>query len=383
MRVLYITSHFDVLNSSAAVRNTALVYGLLANGHCVDVLTVFYPEEKRFHALVEMPRCHIYRTKLNIANLANRTSTLQWKINNSNLAKLKKVVKELLFFPDVFAKWPKLVNPNEWKDYDVFISSSDFKTSHFVGLKLKQFYPNVRWIQIWGDPWGFDSTVTWITKFRAKFYEASLLKKADKVVYVSELTYKAICKQYPALTFKLNYIPRSYLKEVFHHSDKKNKKFYKIIYTGSLGNGREFDVFLSEVDRYNATHDIMFQVCFYGGYADSLVSKLKKYACTEIHSDIAYNEVLKVYESGDALLFISNDVNSTQIPGKLFDYMGTDLPIICVLSGNVALRDFLRQYSKCIVFNNDFLFIVSQILGRQFLPEQRFSPLNVAKEVLG
>ena len=56
MRVLYITSHFDVFNSSAAVRNTALVYGLLANGHCVDVLTVFYPEEKRFHALVEIPQ---------------------------------------------------------------------------------------------------------------------------------------------------------------------------------------------------------------------------------------------------------------------------------------------------------------------------------------
>ena len=63
MRILYITTFFDIAGSSAAVRNYSLVNGLLENGYSVDVLTIEHPRQKISKLFSNCLCNHIFRTK--------------------------------------------------------------------------------------------------------------------------------------------------------------------------------------------------------------------------------------------------------------------------------------------------------------------------------
>ena len=166
MNILYITTFFDNIGSSAAVRNYALVNGFIQNGHTVDVLTVKHPEIKVSKLFTSCPCRNIFRIKLGISDFVVKTAKQQALINNSILKEFKKVVRNLLFFPDIYCNWHKLISVERYTNYDLLISSSDSKSSHFVAKRIKRYNPQLRWIQIWGDPWSIDSTLDVMSKIR-------------------------------------------------------------------------------------------------------------------------------------------------------------------------------------------------------------------------
>ena len=102
MNILYVTTFFDNLGSSAAVRNYALVNGFIQNGHSVDVLTVKHPEIKVSKLFSSCSCRKIFRTKLGTSDFVVKTAKQQALINNSILKGLKKIVRNLLFFPDIY-----------------------------------------------------------------------------------------------------------------------------------------------------------------------------------------------------------------------------------------------------------------------------------------
>ena len=205
MKILYITNLFGIIGSSAAVRNSALINGLAGNGHIVDVLTIKYPNNRISSTLRSCSYNAIFETELGVMDVVQGIANVRKNINNSLLRRIKKDIRELFFFPDIYVSWAEKINPNEFGHYDLLISSSDYKSSHYVAKKIKQVFPSLRWIQIWGDPWSIDSMLSRLTKLRAKRQEKRLLSMADKVVYVSELTSKAIIDMYPYLADKIHY----------------------------------------------------------------------------------------------------------------------------------------------------------------------------------
>lgn len=381
MKILYISNCFGIIGSSAAVRNSALVKGLAMNGHSVDVLTIKYPQERMSKFLLSCSCNNVISIDTGVTDFVQKTAGLQNKINNSFLRTIKKGLRELIFFPDIYFRWKHYVDASKFGQYDLIISSSDYKSSHFVGLKIKKMFPQIRWIQIWGDPWSLDSTLSGITHLRAKYKERYLLGNADKIVYVSELTSKSIKERFPKYRDKIFYIPRSYYKEIVAER-KCPKKKYDIVYTGGLNGDRNVSGFLAQIEQYNKNHDDAFYVHFYGRYLLSVEENLRKYDFVEIHCPVDYDVVLDIYSKVDALLFVSNSASSTQIPGKLFDYFGTNLPIVCVVSGNKDLISMLRKYKQCLICEDDFSTIAEKIKGGQFTVEGQFSPEVVARRVL-
>lgn len=381
MNILYISNCFGIIGSSAAVRNSALIKGLVKNGHCVDVLTIKYPQVRISEFLLSCSCNKIISINIGVTDFVQKTAGLQSRINNSFLRSIKKGLREIVFFPDIYSRWKDYIDASKFGEYDLIISSSDYKSSHFVGLKIKKAFPLIRWIQIWGDPWSLDSTLSRITHFRAKYKERFLLEKADKVIYVSKLTSKAIKECYPKYQDKIFYIPRSYYKEVV--AEKQISKIkYDIVYTGGLSGDRDVNGFLSQIHQYNMTHEDSFCVHFYGNYLLSVEEKIGAYDFVRIHKSVDYDIVLDIYSKADALLFVSNSASSTQIPGKLFDYFGTNLPIVCVLSGNRDLISMLASYKKCLIFEENFSEIAKRIKEEKFSVEKQFSPEIVASEVL-
>ena len=382
MKILYITNLFGIIGNSAAVRNSALINGLAGNGHIVDVLTIKYPNNRISSTLRSCSYNAIFETELGVMDVVQGIANVRKNISDSLLRRIKKNIRELFFFPDIYVSWAEKINPNEFGHYDLLISSSDYKSSHYVAKKIKQVSPSLRWIQIWGDPWSIDSMLSRLTKLRAKRHEKRLLSMADKVVYVSELTSKAIIDMYPYLADKIHYVPRSYFKEIIVSNENRKRFVYDIVYAGGLSAERQFDEFLDCVRLYNETHLEHFNVHFYGNYLDRDLERMKKYSFVFSHSTVDYDAILDVYAKSDALLFISNGEKSTQIPGKFFDYLGTNLPIICLVKANSDLIQFVSTFPKCLIFKNDFLNIAEKVQNGKFTVDTKFSPEMIAKEIL-
>lgn len=382
MNILYITTDFDKIGSSAAVRNASLVNGLLNIGNNVDILTIEYPQEQISTMFSKCPYRKIFRSKIKLATIVQNTSKVQNKINNSIFKNIKRFVRNLLFFPDIYIQWKSHIPNIDISNYDVIISSSDSKSSHFVAEKIKKNFSGIRWIQIWGDPWSIDSTLDKLSRIRAKYKEKCILYSADKVIYISELTAQAMKKMYPKIENKINYIPRSYYCSIENIEDRSKKDILDIIYPGNLYYGRTCKELLEDISIYNKTNDIQFRVKFYGNYLNNEKEFLKKFDFVEIHRTVSYENLLDVFKKSDALLFISNNANSTQIPGKLFDYMGTNLPIICIVSENKKLNSFLSQYKKCLIYKNNFENLADKIRFEKYNIETQFNSEAIAAAVL-
>ncbi len=386
-KILFITTSFEQKANSAAIRNNALVKGLIQNKCKVTVLTPQWPEHMSSLFFKGQNRADIIRTYIPDLAILKKTSASGKRISNSTLSHIRGLVRDLVYYPDICKNWADLVKIENIDSYDLIISSSDLKSSHFVALKLKKQNPQIPWIQIWGDPWKEDVNLSWLHKHKAGKHEYELLKQADKVIYVSSPTKEKMSRNYPELSDKLFYIPRGYYQAI--HKIKVDKNLFRVIYTGVLSTGRNVFNLLSILEEYNKEREKKIYLDFYGNYPSDIAEKIKTFPSCSVHPNIDYEKILSLYKESDALLFISNKQGSTQIPGKFFDYMGTELPMICLVEDtNNGIVQMLHSYPRCLIMQNrpeeirKGLADIDNYLGKRYEVEQDFSPETVASEVL-
>ncbi len=388
MKILYVTTFYEQQGSSAAIRNNAWVEGLCSLGHDVTVETVDWPDTLKSEFLVRNNKAKVNRTYLPELNILKTTVKTAKSKRAGKLDGLRHFVRDMLFFPDICKNWPKKYKEPSFFDYDVIVSSSDFKSSHFMGLKLKKLHPDVPWIQIWGDPWSSDISLSSITKRRAHRNERKLLQKADAVVYVSSLTRDYIKNLYPGLERKLHYIPRGYFKRV-KKTPCDAKDHITLLYTGSLSfSGRNIAPLLEAIEEYNATNpEKKVRLEIYGTVKASLHDDISQFECVTLNSSVDYEKVLELYSQADMLLFLSNSAESTQIPGKLFDYLGTELPVLCLMADiNGSLAEMLRGNKRCLVAENskESLNIseISNWISKEYEIDESLSPESTARQLM-
>ncbi len=388
MNILYITSFYEQRSASAAIRNSAWVDGLIEAGCNVTVSTVEWPQNLKSHFLMDNNRAKVYRTYLPELDVLKVTTT---KIKKSSFAKLTPIrhfVRDLIFFPDICRRWQnKVILPTDI-DYDVLISSSDFKSSHYVAKKVKDLKPKLPWIQIWGDPWKDDVGLNWLNKIRAAGKEEKLLTMADKVVYVSAITKERMSIAYPQLSHKFYYLPRGYYKSVYK-SGSLNGNIH-ITYTGGMSIRYRNSLALLEcIEEKNKIEKLKVCVDFYGFFDAETKEQFGAFDCCTMHAAVDYEEILKIYQQSDALLFVANKGNSSQIPGKLFDYMGTNLPIICLVDSlDTEIANWLRGFSRCLLIENSNKGVLNSIdkiyslVNERYDVVKEFSPYTIANQLL-
>lgn len=391
MNILYITTSFERKADSATIRNNAWVNGLIEIGCNVTVLTVDWPKHLKSFFLIRNNVAKVERTLLNNLKVLNITTSSRSRRLPKWVVGFRHFVRDIIYFPDICKPWSKQIECNNIDEYDVVISSSDLKSSHFAAYKLlRNRKSRIRWIQIWGDPWYTDINIGRIHKIPAKIYEKKFIKEADAVIYVSELTKQNMQNAYPKYADKIHYIPRGFYKSVIKQDIRSDR--FSVCYTGVLSKNRSKYVipFIEEVEKYNCTSGKKITIDFYGDYDVEIIHTLDKFECCNIHSHVDYEDILKLYASSGALLFISNSSRSTQIPGKLFDYMGTQLPIICLLDEHESLLGtMLSQYEKCVVTKYDdcdgiaesLQFVINHRVHKFDINEE-FSPKAIASQLV-
>ncbi len=383
-KILFVVSRPLEINTSASVRNKAMVEGLIANGFAVDLLTTT-PDEKHaaYDKSLSAEGAHSIRVPMNQTQKVTGLSR-----NNKLLSTLKSIAYKWMSKHEVYDHLKFIANYTDYVDldnnhYDYIISSSDPKSSHLfvktlLERKAEKFHG--KWIQIWGDPFLTDITRTNTNKHKIKVEEQRLLEAVDYVFYVSKMTLEQQKKIYPTCAHKMRYTPIPYIKEKItaNRSMEKTEKI-ELAYCG------DYDISIRNLkplyDAVNQIDNAHLTVC--GGSNAPLQSTEK----VRVKGRVAYEEVCKVEDSADILVFVANRAG-TQIPGKIYQYAGTNKPVLFVLDGDKeALKESFEAYDRFVFVENDAACItkgVREITQRQkeYAPLTAFSKDKVMKKLM-
>ncbi|EMF0274926.1 hypothetical protein HQ929_12630 [Enterococcus faecium] len=376
VKILYISTQPLTVNTSSTIRNKALLKGFLLNKIQVDIL-VF----KNGKFVIEKYNEHISH---HTNNFSTKKINFRNGLNNNLLVKKLKIkIYRSISRRRVYDKYYKQINNLEWTknlaEYTHIISSSDPKSSHKLASQIKEKYPQILWVQIWGDPWTNDITQdrTKVLK-KINIEEKKLLTASDFIFYVSDLTLEKQKEIFPELSHKMysTFIPFLRRNESQNKKIKNNGKLtflYAGDYNSNIRNIKPlYDSFL------RTEHKLV--IC---GNSDINLQ------CTEnitIIPRIEENELKKIERNSDVLIHLSN-LKGTQIPGKIYQYSGTTKPIIFLLDGNFeAIYNLFNRFNRYIFCYNNKESISSLLLKKEEFKEtkvvEEFSPQIVVKNIL-
>lgn len=392
MKVLFVSSSV-LKKGSASVRNLALINGLREQGMEVDVLTLNWPEhmndsffKENLHRDVTVYRDNLFIIDkyYKVFKKSSKKSGGGMSFKDKLMKKIRQAVLDFFYFPSLDKEWIKSYSKKiDYSRYSIIISSSDTKTSHCVVEKLRQKY-DFTWVQYWGDPWYDDAGTKGIRRVRAFFWEKRLLSKGDLIAYASPPTMESCKKRYYREADKMMPLERGFLKEILSRKRDDGDKII-MTYIGSIYYGRNINYLLDAVKEYNITQNKQIELRVYG-ILNGHEELLSHYDFIKINGYISYKEVLDVTAESDILLFLGNMADSHQIPGKLYDFMGTDKTVLALLENMESpVADYINSLKRCIVFPNSAGAInITQVvnsIGDGRINES-YSGKNIARKLL-
>lgn len=228
--------------------------------------------------------------------------------------------------------------------YDVVLSLSSPPTSHEITselLKKKKIYAT-NWCQIWEDPW---STDLYNIDKSIELRENKILTDAQKVLYVTPLTLENQMKLFPKNANKMGWLPLP-----TYYEGKGTIKRHENLKYGYFGQ------YYPNVRNLRPTYEALnvlkrdFTIC---GDPDNLFGKTET---THIYPRVSLEELKKFEQDTDVLVFVCN-LGGGQIPGKIYQYSGTDKWILFVLDGNVhekiIIKNYFSQFNRYVFCNNN------------------------------
>jgi len=283
------------------------------------------------------------------ANLLSKNSSKQ--ISSGVIPKQKKqtFIQKLMlyirgnfFIPDARKNWIQpsvsfLSDYIEKHNIETVITTGPPHSLHLIGLQLKQKYA-IKWLADFRDPWttiGYHKQLK-LTKSSAekhKNLEANVLQSADQIIVTSENTKKefAFKTKQPIAVITNGY-------DVHHIKYQKKDLKFTISHIGSLLSERNpFQLWeaLSELVKENSAFSEAFQLQLIGVVSDDILLTLQQYELANHIKTLGYmshEDAIKAQMSSRVLLLVEIDSEDTKviIPGKLFEYMVSETPILAV-----------------------------------------------------
>ena len=279
----------------------------------------------------------------------------------STLQKLFFFIRGNLFIPDMKIFW-KSKSVNFLQNYlsnnkiDVVITTGPPHSLHLIGLELKRRL-GIKWISDFRDPW---VNLNYLNRFHllpfVKNYHKRLrdlvIKNSDAVIVTS----KRLKDLFSDMNSNVCQITNGY---DFVIPDVKLDTKFSISHIGSLYPERNpkvlWDV-LDELSRNIEGFNKNLKINLIGNVSEKIKNKLNKRIfneCIVYHDYLSYHEALKFMCSSQVLMMIEvdDDYSSYVIPGKLFDYLNSNRPIISIGPEKWEVKDILSNTSSGISFN--------------------------------
>jgi glycosyltransferase involved in cell wall biosynthesis len=319
----------------------------------VDPEFASYPQKDESLQNDISPDCKVYRTKTfelySLYKLFSGKKEIPYggfanEQEPGLIQKFIRIVRSHLLIPDPRKGWNKYAYRKacelikEFK-IDTFITTSPPHSTQLIGLKLKKNF-NIHWIADLRDPWTdiFYYKSLYHSRFSSsidKALERKVISNADIVLTVSqdlkEIFSKKIGEQESP---KIHVIPNGFDTRDFLQKVAPDNKEFTITYTGTLTSEYKIETFLLVIkELISLQYNIKLR--FIGKFQQSLKQRIDDLGLSqnvEFLSYMPHDKAIQNMMSSDALLLIIPDVKNNKgiLTGKLFEYIGSERPIIAI-----------------------------------------------------
>ncbi|WP_289044359.1 glycosyltransferase family 4 protein [uncultured Olleya sp.] len=300
------------------------------------------------------------------------------KNKQSLIERLMLFVRGNFFIPDARKNWVK-PSVNYLSTYildfniDTIITSGPPHSLHLIGLQLQQKL-GVKWIADFRDPWtsiGYHKQLK-LTKTSVKKHknlEDKVLNSANQIIVTSPSTkteFEQITNQ------PISVITNGYDKEevVVNQLDKK----FTLSHIGSLLSKRNPEVLwkvLQDLKQEDQDFANQFQLNLVGSVGEEILQSIAKFNLTNSLNNIGYLTHIKAIEyqkKSQLLLLIEIDSEDTKaiIPGKIFEYMVANRPIIAIGPKGADVASIIKDTNTGVFFNYQEYEALKQTIKNHF-----------------
>lgn len=394
INILFVTTCYPPVNVSGSIRALYYTNYLVKLGHNVSVLTIDFPEQ--FSSYDETlaqridGRVSVYREGLgNIYNkLYKRKSEISKQSINTKEStkkslkqKVRNCIKENMAIPDSYMIWRKKaykkgIDIIKTKDIDIIFSMHETPSSHLVAYDLKKKFKDIRWIAYWSDPWTFDpirSEYPILRKKIEKSMERKVVKLADKNLFTTNECKNLYINKFGLKQEDTDIVYRGYDENLYNNVLKLNKpdeiKLEKIniIHAGEIFTKlRDINPLIKAIRNIKSDNYELYKklnIILLGGIDDiNIIDRIDDLEVITILPRKSFDEALRYIYYSDVLLLFGNK-NSNQMPGKVYDYLGTDKVIFTILGDAYdPLNAFMNEVDRGPICENTDLNIKNEII---------------------
>lgn len=300
------------------------------------------------------------------------------KKKQSLIEKVMLWIRGNFFIPDARILWVKpsvvfLKDYIEIHQIETIITTGPPHSLHLIGLQLKK-QSNVKWIADFRDPWttiGYHKELMLNEKSEKKHkeLEKKVLDSADKIIVTSPTTKSEFSK----LTSKpIEVITNGYDVEKVTKTELDEK--FSIAHVGSFLSDRNPRILwkaLKELVKENKEFAADFQLKLIGKVSKDVLETIDEFKLTKFVTNLGYlshDEAVVHQRTSQVLLLIEIDSEETRciIPGKLFEYMVSDRPIIAIGPKASDFEEIIKETNTGQFFTYDEKWKLKEAIFTQY-----------------
>lgn len=259
------------------------------------------------------------------------------------------------FIPDARIGWvkPSVEYLSEYikiNPVDIVITTGPPHSLHLIGKQLKEQF-NIPWIADFRDPWttiGYHKKLKLTTSAaqKHKTLEKEVLNEADRILVTSPSTKK----DFEQITQQpINLITNGY--DIEHIEKKPLDKKFTIAHIGSLLSDRNPRVLwkaLAELIKNNPDFKQDFELKLAGKVSTQILNTLDEFKLSPYVNNMGYishQQAITEQRTSQVLLLLEIDSEETRaiIPGKLFEYMAAERPILAIGPEKSDVEALIKQ----------------------------------------
>lgn len=285
----------------------------------------------------------------------------------SFVEKLLLWVRGNVFIPDARVFWVKpsvtfLKRYLKEHQIDTIITTGPPHSLHLIGLQLKKEL-NITWLADFRDPWttiGYHKQLklsSWAAR-KHKALEKEVMNSCDQLIVTSPTTKI----EFEAITTKpIEVITNGYdLEQV---SKKPLDEKFTLAHIGSLLSARNPIILwkaLQELILENEAFKLQFQLKLIGAVSNEVLQSIAEFGLNNHLNYLGYlphDESIIEQRSSQVLLLIEIDSEETKciVPGKLFEYMVSERPIIAIGPAKADFAQIIKETNTGTFFTYDEL----------------------------
>ncbi len=272
-----------------------------------------------------------------------------------------------IFIPDARVFWVKpsvkfLKKYIQENQIDTIITTGPPHSLHLIGLQLKKEL-NITWLADFRDPWttiGYHKQLKLSSRAdrKHKALEKEVMNSCDQLIVTSPTTkieFESITSK-PIAVITNGYDVEKVVKKSL---DEK----FTLAHIGSLLSARNPIILwkaLQELILENEAFKLQFQLKLIGAVSNEVLQSIAEFGLNNHLNYLGYlphDEAIIEQRSSQVLLLIEIDSEETKciIPGKLFEYMVSERPIIAIGPVEADFAQIIKETNTGAFFTYDEL----------------------------